>query len=481
MRRGRRRTVEPADEIVDGRPQRRAEADRREASPPGPSGPDPHRGAAGLVHRVAEANRWVARHPPPGPFRRGFWRSPLRGPWLTAVLGLVLLVGITILIVTGLLSYAAYEPSLPGNDLTPGRGLLGFYLFDWPTDPPWLYRLTQGTHVALGLALVPIVLAKLWSVIPKLFEWPSVRSVAHALERISLLLLVGGVVFQFVTGILNIQIFYVFPFSFYTAHLYGAWVFIGAFVVHVLLKFPTMVRSLRSRSIRSVLRTPLARTEPEPVDDGGLVATDPAPPTVSRRGALGLVGAASATVFGLYVGQTLDGPLRRTALLSPHDRGLGVGGNDFPVNKTAATAGVTVADTAAWRLELNGPSGIRQLTRPDLLNMQLRTYDLPLACVEGWSIECTWTGVPLTDLIRLAGGSAGDRLFVESFQKAGAFGQVSLSVGQSQAERSLLALRVNGEDLSLDHGFPARTIIPAIPGVHATKWVSRLTVVRGEG
>ncbi|MGI9001388.1 MAG: hypothetical protein ACR2GH_06940 [Pseudonocardia sp.] len=265
---------------------------------------------------------------------------------------------------TGLLSYAAYEPSLPGNDLTPGRGLLGFYLFDWPTDPPWLYRLTQGTHVALGLALVPIVLAKLWSVIPKLFEWPSVRSVAHALERISLLLLVGGVVFQFVTGILNIQIFYVFPFSFYTAHLYGAWVFIGAFVVHVLLKFPTMVRSLRSRSIRSVLRTPLARTEPEPVDDGGLVATDPAPPTVSRRGALGLVGAASATVFGLYVGQTLDGPLRRTALLAPHDRGLGVGGNDFPVNKTAATAGVTVADTAAWRLELNGPSGIRQLTRP---------------------------------------------------------------------------------------------------------------------
>lgn len=24
---------------------------------------------------------------PPGPFRPGFWRSPLRGPWLTAALG----------------------------------------------------------------------------------------------------------------------------------------------------------------------------------------------------------------------------------------------------------------------------------------------------------------------------------------------------------------------------------------------------------
>ena len=31
---------------------------------------------------------------PPGPFRRSFWRSPVRGPWLTSVLGLVLLAGI---------------------------------------------------------------------------------------------------------------------------------------------------------------------------------------------------------------------------------------------------------------------------------------------------------------------------------------------------------------------------------------------------
>jgi DMSO/TMAO reductase YedYZ molybdopterin-dependent catalytic subunit len=35
----------------------------------------------------------------------------------------------------------------------------------------------------------------------------------------------------------------------------------------------------------------------------------------------------------------------------------------------------------------------------------------------------------------------------------------------------MLALRVNGADLSLDHGFPARLMIPAAPGVHCTKWV----------
>ena len=46
---------------------------------------------------------WLARRPPPGPFRSHTWRSPLRGPWLTSVFALVLLVGLPIVTVTGLL------------------------------------------------------------------------------------------------------------------------------------------------------------------------------------------------------------------------------------------------------------------------------------------------------------------------------------------------------------------------------------------
>ena len=194
-------------------------------------------GAAGL--RSGHARRSTPSSP-------GFWRSPLRGPWFTSVLGVVLLAGITVLFVTGLLSYAAYNPDLsPVNDKTPDKGLLGFYLFAWPTDPHWLYRLTQGVHVTLGIALVPVLLAKLWSVVPRLFALPPARSLAHALERISLLLLVGGVLFEFVTGVLNIQLDYVFPGSFYPLHFYGAWVFFAAFVVHVVLRAPTAVRNLR--------------------------------------------------------------------------------------------------------------------------------------------------------------------------------------------------------------------------------------------
>src|SRR5487761_1470539 len=246
---------------------------------------------------------------------------PVRGPWLTSVIGLMLLVSIPVLFATGLLSYAAYNPDLnPVNDTTPGKGLLGFYLFSWPTHPYWLYRVTQGVHVTLGLTLVPILLFKLWSVLPKLFEWPPLRSPAHMLERLSLFLLVGGAVFEFATGILNIQTWYPFPTSFYTLHFYGAWVFIAGFAVHVPLKLPTMIRALRSRGFWGELRTTLTQTRPEPADAGYLAPVAPGVPTISRRGALACAGAGAGLVALLSAGQSLGGSLRRTALLAPHNQ-----------------------------------------------------------------------------------------------------------------------------------------------------------------
>ena len=56
---------------------------------------------------------------PPGPFRPGFWRSPLRGPWLTSALGSILLVLIAIVATTGFLSHAAYMPDLGRNAIVP--------------------------------------------------------------------------------------------------------------------------------------------------------------------------------------------------------------------------------------------------------------------------------------------------------------------------------------------------------------------------
>ncbi len=411
-----------------------------------------------------------------GPARRGFWRSPIRGPWLTSVFGLMLLIGITVMFITGLLSYDAYNPTLPGNDTTPGHGSLGFYFFDWPTHPYWLYRVTQGLHVTLGIVLVPVLLGKLWSVIPKLFELPPVRSVANAIERVSLLLLVGGVMFEFVTGIMDVQYWYKFPGSFYTLHLYGAWVFIAAFVVHVSIKFPKMRRSLKSRRWGEVLRTNAARTRPEPPDPDGLVSPNPAPASMSRRGAIGLVGAGSLLLLLTTLGQSIGGSLRRTALFAPRGTNPGHGPNGFQINKTASNVGVArKAVDPAWRLELVGTSRHLIFTRDQLTALAQHRSHLPIACVEGWSTpNQAWEGLRLRDLAAMAGVSHPSRAYVESLQRGG-FGAVTLRGNQIVDTGSLLALRVNGATLSVDHGYPARIIVPDNPGVHNTKWVTRIT------
>ncbi|MGC4816630.1 molybdopterin-dependent oxidoreductase [Micromonospora sp. DT63] len=444
-------------------------------SRPGPSGSGTRATDADGYGAPRRFWRGLAQHAPPGvdAVERS-WRSPLRGPWLTAVYGSVLLVALPLVIITGLLDYAAYGPQFDQAFPT-NVGWLRLPAFDWPTRPSWLFRVTQGLHVTLGIVLVPVVLGKLWSVLPKLFDWPPARSLAQVLERLTLLLLVGGILFQIATGLLNIQYSYVFGFDFYTAHYFGAWIFTGAFVAHVIIKFPRLVTALRSRPLGTELRTPRAATRPEPPDPDGLVAAEPAPATVSRRGAVGLVGGGALLLAVVTIGQSLDGPLRRTALLLPRGRQPGTGPNGFPVNRTVAAAGVRPEQTdASWRLTLRGGGRTVTLDRPGLLAMAQHTADLPISCVEGWSTRQTWTGVRLRDLAALAGVADPASARVSSLEKAGLFRTAVLAPNQILDPDSLLALRVNGVDLAPDHGYPARVIVPALPGVHCTKWVAEI-------
>ncbi len=416
--------------------------------------------------------RLFPRNPPPGPAEESFWQSPIRGPWLTSFLGSLLFPLVVLVGFTGFMSHAAYNPNLGANNIIPRDRDLNLLLFDWPTHPSWLYALNQGTHTIVGLVVVPLIFAKLWSVFPKLFAWPPIASPAKALERISMLLLVGGAAFQWATGLLNSQLYYPWHFSFVNAHYYGAWVFLGALFVHVGTKLTTIREAYRERGVLKPLMDDVAHTEPEPYVKGGLAPEVAEAPTISRRGLLALVGASSAGLFLVTAGQSIGGPFRELSLLGTRGRGSG-----FPVNKTAATARITEAMVGpAYRFELMGATK-QTFTRQQLAGMRQYTEDLPIACVEGWSTTQRWTGVRVRDLAGMAGIKDGQGLLVESLQQRGVLRQVTLSHDQVMDDRSLLALQVNGADLPLDHGYPARIIIPGQPGVHNTKWVTSMKVV----
>jgi len=360
-----------------------------------------------------------------------------------AVLGLALGACFTVCFATGLLSHLIQNP--PG-------------WFTWPARPAGLYRVTQGVHVATGLASIPLLLAKLWAAGPRLVDEPIARDVAHALERLSLVPLVGGSLFLVASGTANLSHWYPWPFSFPPAHYAAAWVTIGALVVHIVAKV-AQTRDALSRSPR-----------------GAEVAAGPAAAgALSRRGFLGATAAATGLVTLATAGQTV-GPLRRLALLAP--RRPDVGPQGLPVNRTAGGAGVAAsAGDERYRLEVTGRVATPlSLSLSELRSMPQRTARLPIACVEGWSASATWVGVPVRDLLERAGAPAGAEVTVRSLQTRGSYATSELNPGQAADRDTLLALAIGDEPLHRDHGFPVRLIGPNRPGVQQTKWVRRLEV-----
>jgi hypothetical protein len=138
--------------------------------------------------------------------------------------------------------------------------------------------------------------------------------------------LVGGSLFLLASGVANIDLWYPLPLFFPAGHYWVAWLTVGALIVHVGAKAATVRRALAP-------------------------AEAPAVPDDRRRFLLA-VGGASGLLTLLTAGQTVRA-LRGVSLLAPRHPDVGVQG--FPVNGTAAAAGVTAGATdTGWPLSVVG-------------------------------------------------------------------------------------------------------------------------------
>ncbi|PSJ28322.1 molybdopterin-binding protein [Streptosporangium nondiastaticum] len=354
----------------------------------------------------------------------------------TAV-GRLLGAAVAVCFVTGLVSHVLqHPPALLANSL--------------PSRPSWGYRFSQGLHVASGIAAVPLLLVKLWAVYPRLFAGPPVRSVRHALERLSVAVLVASALFELFSGLFNTAQWYPWPFSFVPVHFAVGWLLIGSLLLHVAVKLPDIATHWRRRSPGTL--------------------SLPAGDAPDRRSLLVATGAAAGAVTLTTVGQSLT-PLKSLDLLAPRHPDHGELG--LPVNRTAARAGVTAGSVRGWRLYVGGPRPY-EITLDDLRAMPQREVVLPIACVEGWSRSARWSGVRVRDLMDRAGAPVGALIRVTSLEGHGAYRVMVMPHTYARDPLTLLALRLNGEELPPDHGYPARIIAPNRPGVLQTKWVSRM-------
>ena len=431
--------------------------------------------------------------------------SPTRNARSAVVLGRLLGLAFVVCLLTGLYSHFLQEPAA---------------WMTFPTRPVWLYQFTQGVHITAGIACIPLLLGKLHAVFPQLFQSPPVRRPVDVLERASIALFVATSILQLVTGLLNTYQWYPWPFPFRQVHWALSFVIIGSLVVHIGVKLPLITRYWRRRdSYDDAGRFVEPAAELDPVSaefaaegelrrrrDAGTAAPagpearglvgrlqrwidrDPSlPPEVdeaeaarrqrlSRRGFFAAVGVSTGGVVALTAGQSFA-PLEPLNAFAPRQRGLGP--NDLPINRTAAAARVLEsAMDPAWQLTVTNGDRSVAFSAADLTALTQVDADLPIACVEGWSQTGSWRGVRLADLVALVGAPAGAGLRITSLEERGGY-RVTEMGGEYVADPlTLVALELNGERLSIDHGYPARIIAPGRPGVLQTKWLSTLEVLR---
>ena len=164
---------------------------------------------------------------------------------------------------------------------------------------------------------------------------------------------------------------------------------------------------------------------------------------------------------------------------------LVVANDDFYRIDTALIVPRVRLDT--WSLEVTGMVDRPvSFTYDELLEMPLFEQHVTIACVSnavGGDLvgNALWTGVRLRDVLDAAGVQEGATQIVgrsvDGFT-AGFPTAWALEPGRE----AMIAVGMNREPLPVDHGFPARLIVPGLYGyVSATKWLAAIELTRARG
>jgi len=99
---------------------------------------------------------------------------------------------------------------------------------------------------------------------------------------------------------------------------------------------------------------------------------------------------------------------------------------------------------------------------------------------EGAVGTAIWGGVPLSSLFKNSGfvSKSTKVVYFEGIEKSTRKFERYLPI--EKALDSLLALRMNGKDLTVDHGYPCRLIVPGWYAMASVKWLSRIRVSNDE-
>ena len=243
-------------------------------------------------------------------------------------------------------------------------------------------------------------------------------------------------------------------------------------------------------------------------DRAGALATDGVIAEPRNPGGPGrrrfLVGAAGAAALAAAAGGLGDVLLRRFSIASSRAQvrlpAAAVPAPAVPAGTDLRIAGLTPFFTSnasfyrvdtdlvlpqvapeTWTLRIDGMVDREiELSFAELLRMPLTETDITLVCVSNqvggtYAGNARWLGASLPALLRRAGVRAGADQVLSAATDGMTISTPLTAI--MDGRDALLAVGMNGQPLPIEHGFPARMVVPGLYGyTSATKWVTRLTV-----
>jgi DMSO/TMAO reductase YedYZ molybdopterin-dependent catalytic subunit len=139
--------------------------------------------------------------------------------------------------------------------------------------------------------------------------------------------------------------------------------------------------------------------------------------------------------------------------------------------------------SADWKLSIRGAvSAPVEISFDELAALPHRLLPVTVECAEnpaagGLISHAEWSGVSLASLLEKARPGV-DARFVR-LSGADGFAR-SIPLAKAMHTDTLLAHQMNGEKLSVKHGFPLRAVVPGWYGMDSIKWLRGIEVLAGE-
>ncbi len=110
-----------------------------------------------------------------------------------------------------------------------------------------------------------------------------------------------------------------------------------------------------------------------------------------------------------------------------------------------------------------------ELSYEDLTSMDHVEIEIPAHCVEGWSVlGIKWEGVSAEKIMLMSDPGNSEFVLLKSLDG------YSTSVPVEYFRRGILALKMDGKTIPVEHGFPVRAVIPDLYFWKSAKWLCEI-------